>query len=504
MEETRVFSQTQSLILACVTVLCIFDFHDVPIFAAEADWLYQAAGLVGRFEQIGASEASLPNKQVDYLHLLDDCAKFSLAPAETERAARARKVVSLMMQRRINEQLGNAASMRHAAEKYEKTKATLPEEEKRTLVLLFERNGAATTPFAPRACRVEARGKDIRVTAVDYPIVELLKRMASAVGKGVRIPPEVSGLVDFDRQDWPPADAAVEMLLLRHGLSSRPDVRDAYAVMVRDPLYKASLAERAREQKVKQAPDTVAEGIKTGYVIAGGCYLEPPYKVEVRADEKQCAVCVNGMQVERSFKLIRPPAPAIPDDTPFTLEDKLLLSAYVNLTYSRLMMKTDDRAAAIKAIGQKLDSLKIVRSWKLDVERNELWITFTDGGEVSAMLPWPGEIERAKKPPGAEEIRTKALAEAQKLKAAVEQLLLANGLLVAPTNNMVFTFKGKEAEEKLRAVCQALQETLRQQERVSDTLFAPMLGTRSDWAWEVFLNLRHRALVQRLTAEGLL
>jgi len=94
-----------------------------------------------------------------------------------------------------------------------------------------------------------------------------------------------------------------------------------------------------------------------------------------------------------SFRLIWPPGPRlIPADTQFTLEHKLLLNGYVNQTYGRLV-RTEGHAAAMKAIGQKLDSLKIVKSWKLDVETNEVWITFTDGEETVSMLPWPEEIK---------------------------------------------------------------------------------------------------------------
>jgi hypothetical protein len=398
--------------------------------------------------------------------------------------------------------MGNAGRMTRTAEEYKKAKAALPADERSALVLLFERTGADSKPFAPRFCAVEAKGKEIKVRAVDYPIDGLLKQIAASVGKGVTIPPEVSGVVDFEQRKWIPADAAVDLLLLRHGLSARQDAKNVYVVMVRDPLYLSSLTERARAQKPAPSPDMVTEGIKTGYVIAGGCYIRPPYKVEVRTDDKQCTVCVNGIPVGRRRKLAVTVTPPIPEHKPFTLEQKGLLSAYVNQTYAKLMMQGNDHAAALKSIGRMLDAQKIVRSWKFDAKTNMVRIVFKDGDRWTAMLASPKEIKRAKNPPRAEETRTKALAEAQREQASVEQLLRAKGLLVATADGTTFTFGDKEAQEKRRAICQALQEALRQQEQIYDMLFKPMLGTRPDYAWQVFFNLRHRDLIQRMRAEA--
>lgn len=106
-----------------------------------------------------------------------------------------------------------------------------------------------------------------------------------------------------------------------------------------------------------------------------------------------CAVVVCVL----CYKFIWPPDPGfilIPADTQFTLEHKLLLNGYVNQTYGRLA-PTEGHAAAMKVIGQKLDSLETVESWRLEVRSNQLWITWIDGEETASMLPfWSEEVKR--------------------------------------------------------------------------------------------------------------
>lgn len=120
------------------------------------------------------------------------------------------------------------------------------------------------------------------------------------------------------------------------------------------------------------------------------------------------------------------------------------------------------------------------------------------------MLPWPRAAEKAQEQANDDDMRERAFAKAERTKKAIERLLLENGLIVAPTNGPVHTYGGEEARQKLHLICRALEEVVRQEEQLCDRLFDSWRGEAPAWAWELFLNLRHRSLVQRLLAEGLM
>ena len=444
-------------------------------------------------------------RQKAYRQLLNDLPQVAPDRNIKSQDARAKATFSVWLSRRIHEQLGNAAQTEQMERQYQDLLTSLPDEEAAVFRLLFERVEKPQQVLVQRMGEVEANGKDVKVVAADYPIRSLLRKIAEAAGREIDIPPEVSGVADLDTKGWQRAKTTVSLFVRGRGLWLKPDVRDGFKITLRDPLYMASLAERAREQKVKPTPETDKEGITTGYVIVGGHYLEPPYKVDVRTAENQCAVYVNGVQTGASHKLsskLRTALPVIKRDKPFTLKRKLGLSAYVGDMYAKLM-RENGHAAAVESVGRFLETQKIVKSWRLDAERNELWITFVDGREVSAMLVWPKNHDRARQLPEVADVRSRALAKVQKRRTTIEETLRANGLVVAPTSGPVHTFKGGEAQEKLGAICQALQETLRYEEQLCDTLFDSWREEASGWAWEIFLNLRHRELVQRVAGEGM-
>jgi len=72
---------------------------------------------------------------------------------------------------------------------------------------------------------------------------------------------------------------------------------------------------------------------------------------------------------------------------PFTLDHKLKLNAYINNAYAKLA-QARGHDAAIEEIGRFLDGQKILKSWRYDAVRNELWTTFLDGQTTSSMLTW--------------------------------------------------------------------------------------------------------------------
>jgi len=71
----------------------------------------------------------------------------------------------------------------------------------------------------------------------------------------------------------------------------------------------------------------------------------------------------------------------------FTLERPLQLNGYINDAYAQLA-KAKGHDAAMKEIARLLDGQKILKTWRYDPDRNELWTTFVNGRETSSMLTW--------------------------------------------------------------------------------------------------------------------
>ena len=68
-------------------------------------------------------------------------------------------------------------------------------------------------------------------------------------------------------------------------------------------------------------------------------------------------------------------------------ENKLGLNGFINDAYAKLA-RTKGHHAAMKEIGLFLDRKKILKSWRYDPERHEVWTTFLDGETTSSMLSW--------------------------------------------------------------------------------------------------------------------
>jgi len=482
------------------------------VFAGETGWICEATSLLSRFENIGAAAMTPVEKQDAYRELLTEVSRLAQDGDLSSREARANATFAVWMCRRIYEQLGDVPRMEQMRQKYQKTLASLPEEESAVFRLLFERVEKPQQVSVQRMCEVETKGDKIRVTAVDYPVRGLLQKIAAALGGEINISSNVSGRTDLgqDRlsEGWVRADFLVSRFARTRGLSVKGDVTKSMEIFPEDPLYMASLAERVRKQAEEADQAPVEGGIKTGYLIVNGVYVPPPYKVELRTVGDKCAVYVNGAQVGSGHSLGLPkPGVPIPVDRskPFTVSDRdksaLVLAAHE--MYIKLS-KTRGHAEAIASLGRFLDGEKVVKSWKLDENANELWITFTDGEPMSAMLPWPKSGPAPSAGDRRDAYRKKGLAEAEKAKTDIERTLQTNGLVIALSDGAVCRFKGESAQLKLRAICHALEETLRLQEQLCDCVFDAIYPDPQQWAWEVFLNIRHRELIERMTSDGLM
>jgi len=477
--------------------------------AAEADWFYEATELLERFEGINSAKLTPPQKQLAYYELLDEASRFAETQATPARAARARKAFGLLMTVWIQEQVGDGYVIKRAREAYAKQRELLPEGERKLIRYLFEPAERKTGAYAPRFCEVEIRGKKMRVTAVDYPITELLRKMAAVAGARIDVPPQVSGLVDFSSDGWVQADNPPYYFVARgRGLLAHGNAKEGFRIVVlEDPpyMYMASLAQRAREQIAKPPAKRPAKGITTGYLIMGGHYVEPPYEVKIRTVKNRGAVYINGMEVGYSCRLSREPQPPKPKPEVkgprrFTLDDQLALAGFVNDMYVEVRKKRG-HAAALGSIGDFLATQKIVKSWEFIARANHLMITFVNGDQAAATFPYYPTREHRPKATEADDMRKRALADLERRKLSNEKTLRENGLVIAPTNGPEHKYNGQEAREKLHAICHSLQEAVRHQEQLCAALFDVLRDEAPGWAWEVFLNLRHRDLVLRLATE---
>jgi len=137
-----------------------------------------------------------------------------------------------------------------------------------------------------------------------------------------------------------------------------------------------------------------------------------------------------------------------------------------------------------------------------------LRITFTDGRERNVLVTSfkPTRESSAKQlRQNAEEYRKRAIDRAQKVKRRLETTLRADGLVVVySTPGLVHIYSAEDkAHERLRALCVALHETTRHKEEIRRALLDLPTPESSDCAWEIFLNLRHRELWQRLRKDGI-
>jgi len=521
----RQHSMALLLWVFCIVVVC-----GGALARSEADWLYEAARFMERFETTGSADLPPDEVRRAYLTLLDDLSEFGKAQAGPAREQRGRRLFGLLMSARINEQIGDVAAARRAREAYSREMATLPQQEKALLVQLFERAEGKTAVHVPRLCEVEARGKEVRVRAVDYPLEGLLEKMAEATGEKIELvrpdgpllkrmeeamgekidsPPLPSGLVDYVHEDWRRVDNSVARLMGRLGLYSARKPGERVQVGIFDPLYLASVGERARRLPAEVNPTWPERGIEAGYLIFKGHYVRPPYKVEVRTVDERAVVYVNGLAVGKGYKLKDvvepPPAPvSLPEDGQFTKASSLMRYAEQQYRKDLRELSEDEARERLAAFLKGQDIVKSFRitvppGFRVKFEKQGLYFADTSPRTGSSNSP-RGRKENTG--PETERFRKRALAKAANLKTGIEGALAGNGLVLISTKGGAVWYEGKEAREKLLAICTAVQEAVRHKEQLSVALFPLITLRESDWAWEILLNLRHRELWQRMQQDA--
>jgi hypothetical protein len=471
---------------------------------SEADWFYTAAQFVARFEAAGSAELTPPARELQYHELLGEVSAFAEAKGLGPREQRGRRAFGLLMAARIQEQLGSMEAAGRARRQYAALKETVEPVEKVLLTQLLERTEARAQAFAPRVCEVEARGKEVRVKALDYPIEGVLAKMAEAAGEKAAVPPEVSGFVDCVEAQWAQVSTAVGLLVHPMGLAlgtSGPGA--ALRIVVVDRLYTASIGERADARPRDVKPVQPEQGIRTGYVIVRGCYVPPPYYVELRTEGERRIVYVNGVPAGQGFTLTRRrPAPAqLP--TPENAAQIGVLGNYAGQQYANLKAQYG-QAEAVRRVSAFLDQQKAITSYRFHKDES-LELEYPNGRTDWILLrgrkpdrKFVTEKEIAEEATEDEKHRQHALQEADEFRELVQAALNSGGLLMVCGQSQVMPFTGTDADRRLNAILTALDEVERTKQNMATALVGSMHEKASDWAWEVILNCRHRELHRRL------
>ena len=489
---------------------------------AENDWVDGAAALIQRFEKVSTDPVPPLVRQEQYLELLDDVKKFSQAPGRDEREGKGRKAFGLLLSGRIHEQLGNGLAAVRCWQAHRAERDALPEADKAALGALFERAETAAQLEAPRICQVQARGNEVRVRAVDYPIegvlakleeatsvpirmipVEgpLLERMEKALGNKLESQPRVSGLVDYVHEDWKRVDHSLRLLSGKVGLietiaSDRSHVR----ACIWDPLYLASLSERAAKCAAELTASRVETGIKTGYVILRGYYVRPPYEVTLRTEGGRVYVFLNGLPAGKGWELEESPPkevqiPKLPETGQFANSGDLCRYAADMFLRDRKQMGLDAASEKLKAFLLKQDIVKDVR---LQRNGSGFALSLKDGTRIVQELPSmsAGRTERA--PRQTSSRKEYAEGQAEELKARVEHALKDDGLVLVSGDGNVAAWNGAEGRRRLQNICTSIAEAVRWNQELTVSLWGLADSRRCDEAWEIFLNLRHREVWDRL------
>ena len=500
------------LVVACLSAL-----------GAEGDWLDEAAALIERFEKVSTGPVPPLVRQEEYLELLDEVGKFSQAPGPEERERKGRKAFALLLSGRIHEQLGNGLAAVRCWQAHRQERDALPEADRAALAPLFEGAERAAELDAPRVCQVEARGNEVRVRAVDYPIEALLEklseatgekikyeppsgalleRMEKAMGEKLRIQPELSGLVDLIQDDWRRVDHLLGLISGHVGLYTSQE-EDGLHVGIDDPLYMASLGERAAKLPPRPEPRSAEEGMQSGYLIFRGHYVAPPYNVELRIEEDRARVYINGLPAGKGYDLketVRRPKepPTLPESGQFSNRSDLSDYAVAQFRKDRELLGEEEAWNRLQAFLEGQEMVAEVRIYK---EQKRFWVVLRNGMQGGADVGSPSRGTAGALPGDPEEFRERAMAKARTLKESVENAFRTNGLALVYEEWGTRCWPGMEGRQRLLAVCHAMQEAVRCKEELPNAVFGVPTFQQSDWTWQIFLNLRYREVWQRLRQE---
>ena len=494
--------------------LLLVSISDFAYAKSEADWFYEAAQLEARFEKISSAQIPPNQKMEEYFALLDDVTKFGTVAGESERATRGRKAFALLATGWIQQMLANTEAANKAQAEYKKLVESMPEDEQAIARCFLERDYQKSPVSMPRVCNVEGRGKELRVTAVDWPIRDLLQKIADAAGEKIQLPEELYGTSDCVQAKFERVDGFLSAVAPAWGLYAPGGFGKPLRITIGDPMYSASLGERA-----SQTPPPLGEvvvpraGINTGFVIVGGMYLPPPYQVEARLTQTNCGVYINNLPVGENYNLDfqGKPTMQLPPSGRFSEERKSDAAVYAFERYV-VIWRESGQDKAEKWVRGFLLGQGYVKT--LDFANQGLLITvhFADGTKHVCELPYapgpdnilglpsthPRAIEQRRKAWDAAKLELAELVNRSKLN--VEKTLGGGGLVIGTVKarRLLRLYPKEEGTKKIMQIVSSLQETNRREHELCRQLFGSNVEG-FNWSWEIFLNVRCAELARRLS-----
>ena len=482
----------------------------VPSRGTEADWFYQAAALQKRFETISAAQIPYTQKTDDYYKLLDDVNKFAVAgvgqapsPVQTpDRETRGRKAFALLCTGWIQQMLANTEVANKATADYKKSLEAMPEDEQAIARCFLERDYQRSPVCMPRVCNVEAKGYMVRVNAVDWPLRDLLQKIADAAHVRIDMPKEVSGLVDCTENEWVRVDVLIGLFVSPKGLMMMDRIaQDAIAplrVRLWDKRYMASIAERVDENVELTGLERPQQGINAGYVILRGHYIQRPYVIDTREKDDVLYVCINGVPASSGLPLAVPQQQ--PEEVPALDQAKTVFEITHAISHRLVeLQKQLGTEESIKRLQEELSHHPALRSASVKAQGNGARATTTllDGTEANVRWPWlPPRPSAETDATRGVRVRVENTRLANEDRKRFEDVLRQDGLLILPGKGQSYGFTSKDGEKRLASICNIMQEIERERLGLSRALCTPdWRSEANDIAWEVMLNLRHKELV---------
>jgi hypothetical protein len=270
-----------------------------------------------------------------------------------------------------------------------------------------------------------------------------------------------------------------------------------YEVIVIDPMFSASVGERADKRPKLPAIAPPKKGIDKGCAIVRGFYLPPPYEVTVEEQDGIIQACINGVPIYRAeparlLAAARPPV-ALPADGQFTLSQRTDLKRYVSRIFKDVKLAKGAKAAA-KAVEEFLRTQKsAVKNYEFGTDYDSLEIEWADGNADEILLySVEAPLSATTKPDGP--LLKLVLAEAEDIRKQAEKTLAAGGLILAPSRWSPKFFIGEEAKAKLQVILDGMSEIYRWRDIIQVGVFGGASERRWEAGWEVVLNLRYREL----------
>jgi hypothetical protein len=464
--------------------------------AAEADWFYEAAQLMARFDSIVQQLTPSAPDMASCVDLRSALTKFGAAEGVPPREARGRKAFSLWMKQRLSVELRDdaAASVEAASLADELRKA--PEQEQALFKVLFE--GVATSPRRrQRECNIRVQDTRLSVSAVDWPVNDLLERIAKVAGTRIVVPPGIVGLTDYNSEGWRGVRANLELAALADGLSVVGELGQTLYVTVKDARYNKCVAEVANEQPPRATPIPAAAGIDKGYFFHRGQYIAPPYGVSCHKAKGTTRVQINGLFVQEF-----PDSPPVsqPTSPPSgRCKDAEELTAFIRREYT-IVFHGAGVEAAKKAVTATLTRHgDLVRRFEFEVD-TAVTVRFVGNAyDMEVYLYSPSVARGTNKnpdvPSGAEQ--------ADALRGQIVAALSEDGVvLVTQSDYAILT--GRQGARALHNVVMAMAEADRHRRSIGACFYPSWDSRAHDVSWEIFLNCRYRDLWQRYAsrAEG--